>query len=282
MPEDPHPPAAALTARLDRLPATRQLWGLVLRLSLGAFFEMFDLFLTGYLSPLLVRAGIFRPGGHGFWGLPDQATFAAATFSGLFAGALLFSSAADRFGRRPIFTYSLLWYTAATLLMATQSTAMGIDLCRFVAGVGIGVELVTIDAYLAELVPKQVRVRAFALSAAVQFLAIPAVACLCWLLAGRNPGGIAGWRWVLLASASGAVVVWVIRAGLPESPRWLIRRRRFAEAERVTAALEARAEAELGLPLPPPAPMGAPAEEAAAVDFSSDDSPLRRRPAATT
>ena len=277
MPEDPRPPAADLTARLDRIPATRQLGGLVLRLSLGAFFEMFDLFLTGYLSPLLVRAGIFRPGGHGFWGLPDQATFAAATFSGLFAGALLFSSAADRFGRRPIFTYSLLWYTAATLLMATQSTAMGIDLCRFIAGVGIGVELVTIDAYLAELVPKQVRVRAFALSAAVQFLAIPAVACLCWLLAGRNPGGIAGWRWVLLASASGAIVVWAIRAGLPESPRWLIRRRRLAEAGRVTAALEARAQSELGRPLPPPGPAPGKDEETSGKFAEIWRPPYRRR-----
>jgi MFS transporter, putative metabolite:H+ symporter len=257
MPGLPRPSPAELTARLDRLPATRHLWGLAFRLSLGAFFEMFDLFLTAYVSPLLIRAGIFQPNGHGWLGLSDQATFAAATFGGLFVGTMLFSSVADRFGRRPIFTYSLLWYTAATLMMATQSTAGGLEAWRFVAGIGLGVELVTIDAYLAELMPASVRGRAFAFNAFVQFLAIPTVALLCWLFAARAPLGLAGWRWVLVLSGLGAIAVWVLRSGLPESPRWLIRRGRAAEAETVIAGLEARAGAETGGPLPPPAPAGA-------------------------
>lgn len=275
---DPSPsPAAALTARLDRLPASRHLWGLVLCLSLGGFFEMFDLFLTGYLGPLLVRSQLFHPGHRDLFGLSDQAFFAAATFAGLFVGALIFSSVADRFGRRPIFTYSLLWYTAATLVMAAQSSAFGLELWRFVAGVGIGVELVTIDAYLAELVPKHLRVRAFAACTCVQFLAIPTVALLCWVFSVRNPAGIAGWRWVLFCSAAGAASVWILRARLPESPRWLIRQGRFPEAERVTAAIEARVEAELGRPLPTPTLAAEPAAEPARQLAGIWDPPYRRR-----
>ena len=41
-------------------------------------------------------------------------------FSGLFIGTALFGFVADRFGRRAIFTYSLLWYTAATVAMAVR------------------------------------------------------------------------------------------------------------------------------------------------------------------
>src|SRR4051812_5204254 len=40
------------------------------------------------------------------------------------------------FGRRTIFTYSLLWYTAANVIMAFQTTAFDLNLWRFIAGIG--------------------------------------------------------------------------------------------------------------------------------------------------
>src|SRR5580698_8244233 len=85
---------AAIGRRLDRLPMGWPIWRLVLLLSAGAFFEIYDLFLTADLSPGLVRAGIFRPEGAVFWGLSPQATFAAATFGGLFLGTVAFSAVA--------------------------------------------------------------------------------------------------------------------------------------------------------------------------------------------
>ena len=44
-----------------------------------------------------MRSGIFHVGARGLFGLSDQATFASATFLGLFVGTLLFGFAADRF-----------------------------------------------------------------------------------------------------------------------------------------------------------------------------------------
>ena len=100
------------------------------------------------------RSGMFHSGAQGFFGLSDQATFAAATFAGLFIGTIVFSPMADRLGRRAIFTASLLWYTASTRRYGDAGTAFGRRTCwRFIAGIGIGVELVTIGAYIAELVP---------------------------------------------------------------------------------------------------------------------------------
>lgn len=268
--------AAALTARLDRLPASRTIWWLVWLLSLGAFFEMYELFQTAYVSPGLIRSGVFSGSARGLFGLSDQATFAAATFAGLFLGTILFGSVSDGLGRRSVFTASLLWYTAATVVMACQSTAVGVDLWRFVAGVGLGVQMVTIDAYISELVPKAVRGRAFAFSTFIQFSAIPIVALMGWALVPRDPFGVSGWRWVPLFSAVGAMVVLWIRSALPESPRWLIRHGRIEEAERVVATIERRVEADLGRPLPEPV---APAEEESAASRFSDiwRPPYRRR-----
>lgn len=247
--------SATIAARLDRLPSSWAVWRLVLLISLGGCFEFYDLMMTAYVSPGLIKAGVFHAGAKGLLGLSDQATFAAATFAGLFIGTIAFSQVADRFGRRAIFTASLIWYTAATLVMASQNTAVGLDLWRFIAGIGIGVELVTIDAYVTEITPPPLRGRAFAINQCIQFMAVPAVAFACWRLLPLTPLGIAGWRWVMLIGAGAALVVWVIRIGLPESPRWLAQHGRYAEADAIVGVLEARVLKETGRPLPEPRPV---------------------------
>jgi putative MFS transporter len=245
--------AAAIAARLDRLPPSRHLWNLVLLLSLGAFFEIYDLLMTGYVSPGLFRSGAFTEGHGALFGLSDQAAFASITFAGLWVGTLWLGSVADRFGRRVIFTSALLVYAIATFVMAMQSTATGIFIWRFIAGVGIGCEMVTIDTYICELVPKSVRGRAFAVSQGIMFCAVPVVALLSWLLLPYSPLGVEGWRWVALFPALGAVLVWWIRRHLPESPRWLANQGKIDAAMRITAAMEERVAQELGRELPQPA-----------------------------
>jgi len=248
--------AAAIGARIDRLPATRSVWQLVVLLSLGMFFELYELLLTGYVASGLVASGILQPTTPGLFGTSGVAAFIASLFMGLFIGTIACGFLADRFGRRAIFTGSLLWYTAASVTMAFQHDAPSLELWRFVAGLGLGVEMVTIGAYLAELAPRAIRGRAFALSQAIGFSAVPVVAFLAWLLVPRAPLGLDGWRWVVLLGACGAIVVWWIRRALPESPRWLAQQGRLEEAERIVTALELAVARESGAPLPPAAAPG--------------------------
>lgn len=246
--------AIVIGSRLDRLPTTRYIWKFLLLLSLGGCFEFYDLFLMTYIGPGLTRSGLFSSGSASFFGLTGLASFISATFAGLFIGTLVFGFAADKFGRRTIFTYSLLWYTAGSIVMAFQTTSLGILLWRLITGIGIGVELVTIDTYIAELMPKEIRGRAFTVNQVVQFSAIPVVALISWLLVTRRPFGIDGWRWVVLIGSLAAVFVWFIRRRLPESPRWLIAHGRLPEAERTVAAIEERVATEFGKELPAIAP----------------------------
>lgn len=69
-----------------------------------------------------------------------------------------------------------------SLLMATQSSAEGVIFFRFLVGIGLGIELVTIDTYLSEWVPTHLRNKAFAFAFFIQFLSVPAVALMsgCW------------------------------------------------------------------------------------------------------
>jgi MFS transporter, putative metabolite:H+ symporter len=247
-------PATRITARLDRLPMTRHVWMMVTLISLGSVFETYDLFFTGYVAPGLFAEKIFTPTTASFFGMTGLASFIAALFTGLFIGTIAFAFVADRFGRRRIFTYSLLWYSACTLILAFQHSAAGVNIWRLIGGIGIGVELVTIDTYISELVPKSGRGKAFAFQQGVGFCAVPLIALFAWLLVPLTPGGLQGWRWVVIIGSLGALVVWWLRLRLPESPRWLAQRGRISDAERIMGAIETRVEAESGRPLPPPRP----------------------------
>ena len=252
--------AGELAARLDRLPMTRHIWVLVTLISLGGAFEFYDLFLTAYIAPGLVKAGYFRPESLGPfsvlapYGVAGVGTFVFAMFAGLFVGAIFLGHFADRYGRRTVFTFSLIWYSITTAIMAFQTSGFAVDLWRFIAGVGIGIELVTIDTYVSELVPASHRGRAYAYNQFLQFLAVPLVAFLAWLLVPQMPLGLDGWRWVVLIGSVGAIFIWFIRLSLPESPRWLARHGRVADAERVVSNIENRVMIESGAQLPPPGP----------------------------
>src|SRR5450631_512106 len=249
-PSSPYSPAI-ISARIDRLPASSPIWSWLAIVSFGAFFEIFETALTSLLAPLLVQVGIFQTGSGGILGLPDLATFGFATFLGLFFGALLFSAIADRVGRRPIFTYSLVWYALATLGMASQSHAVLICLWRFVAAIGVGAQIVAVDAYISELMPKAIRGRGFALSKAIQYAAVPVAAIAATVLGGKTLVGIDGWRIVLMIPSVGAALIWWVRRGLPESPRWLAERGRGAEANAILSDIEAKVSQKIACPLPP-------------------------------
>ncbi|WP_433705922.1 MFS transporter [Paraburkholderia sacchari] len=250
--------SAEIAARFDRLPPSRTVWSMVILLSLGGVFEFYDLFFTGYVAPGMVHSGLFTPESLGFFSalgplkVAGFGTFVFSTFAGLWVGALVFGQVADRFGRRIIFTWSLIWYIGCTAIMAFQTTGLGLNIWRFIAGIGIGIELVTIDTYISELIPSAERGRAYAVNQFITFSVVPVVAFLAYILKDTQPLGLDYWRVVILIGSVGAVVVWFLRRSIPESPRWLARHGRVDEAERIVADIERRVAAEKSIELLPP------------------------------
>ena len=243
---------ATIAARLDRLPLTRTIWRLVTLISIGGAFEFYDIFLAAYIAPGLNAGGVFKGSTLGLFGIGGMGFFIFCSFMGMFLGCMAFGPVADRFGRRSIFVTALLWYSAATAVMAFQSTAAGVDFWRFIASIGVGLEQVTIDTYLPELVPPAHRGKAFAYYQLIAFSVVPVVALLGWLWVPQTIFGLEGWRWVTLVGSGGAVLAWWLRRGLPESPRWLAIHGRMAEADLVVSELEAAIVKETGQPLPAP------------------------------
>jgi MFS transporter, putative metabolite:H+ symporter len=241
-----------VAARLDRLPPSRHMRKLITLLSLGAWFEFYDLFLPAYVAIGLFKEGLFKPTTSGLFDLQGFASLIASGFAGMWIGTLAFSWLSDRFGRRSIFTFALLWYSIGAFVMAFQATPQMIDLWRFIACIGLGVELVNVDAYLSELVPKAQRGAAFAFNQCIMYTAVPVIAFLAWQLVPTTIFGLTGWRWVVILGSVGAFLIWWIRRNLPESPRWLAQHGRLAQADAIVADMERHTKEEIGRELPPP------------------------------
>jgi len=274
--------AADIAARLDRLPPSRTVWTIIVLISLGGVFEFYDLFFTGYVAPGMVGSGLFKPASLGIFAsltalkVAGFGTFVFATFAGLWLGALVFSQVADRFGRRIVFTGALIWYMICTAIMAFQTSGFALDIWRFIAGIGIGVELVTIDTFISEMIPRSERGRAFSVNQFITFLVVPVIAFLAFVLKGTRPFGLDYWRVVILIGSVGALIVFVLQRGIPESPRWLARHGRIAEADAIVTDLERKVSRELGRALPPPQP-AAPEEGGAGSFFEIFSPPYLKR-----
>ncbi|KOT60712.1 MULTISPECIES: MFS transporter [Streptomyces] len=230
-------------ARLDRLPPSRWHRRLTLTVGVGAFFDLYEIFLGGVLAAVLAER----------WHL-DHTTKSwviAAGFLGMFVGAGVLSVLADRFGRRRMFLVNLGAYSLCSLLCAFAPNAEWLIALRFLAGLGLGAELILVDTYLAEFLPRAVRGRYIAWAYTFGFLGVPVAAFVgARLVATRELFGVEGWRWLLVAGALGAAFIQLMRARLPESPRWLAVHGREEEAARIVTDIEERVARETGETLP--------------------------------
>lgn len=226
----------AIAERIERLPLGRFHRRFITLVSLGNFFDLYDIFVVAYIGAALQQSH--------FLTLGQFTAFIASGFFGMFVGTTVFGIGSDRFGRRIVFMTLLLLYSVFTLACAFAPSATWLIALRFFAGAGIGAEIIVIDTYVSEIVPSNARGRYVAITQVVGFCAVPVAALLARVLVPTNYL-MAGWRWVVLIGSAGALLTWWFRRHLPESPRWLASRGRVAEAEAILSALESESFANL-------------------------------------
>ncbi len=159
----------------------------------------------------------------------SQGLIASSALIGVFIGGLIFGTLADRFGRRPVFFWNLLAFVVLSLLQLVTVGVWDLVVIRLALGLAIGVEYAVGTAVLAEFSKKKGRgiiLGNFAVWWMIGFV-VAFLVGLYWQ--GEN------WRLLLATSAVPALIVFLLRTRLPETPMWLKAKGRDAEAEAIVA-----------------------------------------------
>jgi putative MFS transporter len=242
------PGRISVAARLDRIPPFRMHRRLGVAVGLANGFDLYDIFLAGVLAAVLAVQWNLSTNG--------KALVIGSGFGGMFVGAIVLSAAADRLGRKRVFLWNLMIYSVFTLGAAFSPNLTWLAILRFCAGIGLGAELSLSDTYLSELLPRRVRGRYMAAAYTFGFIGVPLAAFVGAEFVAKHHLLIAGWRWLLVIGSLGAIIVWAMRRGLPESPRWREIRGDLDGADEATSEIERDACSQLGLSeLPAPEPV---------------------------
>ena len=228
-------------ARLDRLPWSRFHTLVVTALGVTWILDGLEVTLVGSLAGAIQESPALRMSS-------SQIGLAASAYLvGCVGGALLFGWLTDRWGRKRLFSLTLLIYLLATIATGLSWNATSFMLFRLITGAGIGGEYVAINATIQELVPA--RRRGFTdLVINGSFwvgAALGAIGALVALNPALVPAEI-GWRAAFVIGGLIGFVALILRRWIPESPRWQMTHGQPEAAEATVRGIEERVRAERG------------------------------------
>src|SRR5262245_19736704 len=181
----------------------------------GWLFDFYDLILFSFLL-VPIRQALHLSN-------PTLSLLLGTSLGATALGGLVFGWLADRFGRKPVLAWTILVYSAGTLLCGLAPDATWLLAFRILTGLGVGGEWATGQALIAETFPPRLRGR----YAAVMQSGAPLGVALASLVGGfLTPalgaalGPAWGWRWAFFVSVLPALLAVVIRRAMPESDVW--------------------------------------------------------------
>ena len=164
--------------------------------------------------------------------------------SSLLVGALLGAAGAsivgDRYGRKKSLMGAAVLFAISPLAAAVSNSVGLFSGARLLNGVAIGLASVLTPIYIAEIAPSKHRGALVSLNQLGIVIGILVSYLASWGLSGFGENS---WRWMLGVAAAPAALFIGGLFVIPESPRWLITRGRYAEAEKTLARLSGESAA---------------------------------------
>jgi MFS transporter, putative metabolite:H+ symporter len=217
-------------------------YGLVWALGFSWFVTLYDAVgNVGPALPQMIRQGFF-PGNLLTPAGVTQATN-AALFGGVFlvligypVGAIILSYLADVVGRRPMMIVSILLTGIGELALAVAPNYIIWDIFRFIVGCGIGADLALVITYLSEMSPAVKRGAYLNNTYIAGWVGVGFGAILATQIVLLDPS--TGWRVAFGVAAVLAFAALALRTTAPETVRYLVKRGKFEEAERLVSNME--------------------------------------------
>jgi MFS transporter, putative metabolite:H+ symporter len=191
----------------------------------ATFFDAFDALSLAFVLPVLVR----------LWGISTVQIgwLISIGYLGQFAGGLIFGALAERHGR-------VRSAAGATALMSVMSIACALAgnfpvllVLRLIQGIGVGGEVPVAAVYINELSKAHGRGRFFML-----YEMIFPVGLMVTGQIGALVVPTLGWQVMFLIGGIPGLLIAGLLLRLRESPRWLIGKGRFTEAEAIIREIE--------------------------------------------
>jgi MFS transporter, putative metabolite:H+ symporter len=218
--------AAILLARMEQVPFSR--WHAKARIVMGSatFFDAFNALSLAFALPTLIQLWHISPRQIG--------ALISASYVGQLAGALVFSALAEKFGRIRGTTAAIAIMSIMSFGCAMAGNFPALFACRLVQGIGVGGEMPVAAAYINELSQARGRGRFFLLYEMIFPVGLMTTGQIgAWLVP------VWGWKSIFLLGGIPGLLITLLVARLPESPRWLISKGRFQEAGRIVEQMEA-------------------------------------------
>jgi sugar porter (SP) family MFS transporter len=216
-------------AHLDTTAMSGLYWYLALLACIGGF-------LFGYDTAVIGSVLDFIPYKLGdFW----TGYLVAGASLGAAVGALAAGPLTDRFGRKSLLMADAGIYALGAILSALTINAAMLIASRTLIGLAVGADSAIATAYIAEFAPKGRRGQLSIIQQWMITVGILASYLIALLIFAVAPGHAQDldWRLILGIGAVPAIVAVALRARMPESPRWLIQRGRYADTSDALAKL---------------------------------------------
>lgn len=231
-------PQADISARLERLPITREVFWARNIVGAATFFDGYTVIAIAYAMPVLVKE----------WNLTPSQTgmILSMGYLGQLVGAILFGWLAEKIGRLKVLLFTILLFVSMDVACLFAAGAGMMMAFRFVQGIGTGGEVPVASAYINELIGSKGRGRFFLLYEVMFLLGLVGAGLIGYFLVP-----VYGWKAMFIVGLVPAILMIPLRWFLKESPRWLAANGRYAEADAIVAKMEASALA-AGKELPEP------------------------------
>lgn len=183
-----------------------------------------------------------------YFGLTSEALVGWANscaLLGCLVGSLAAGYLADSLGRRRVLLLSAVLFAVSSALTGSAHSFASFITWRIIGGVAIGLSSNVAPLYIAEISPAAMRGKLVSLNQLAIVVGILLAQVVNWQIARPVPPGLSaasllhtwnvqsGWRWMFYAIVFPAMVFTLASLFLPESPRWLLMRRRIDDARKV-------------------------------------------------
>ena len=232
-------PQRRILARLDRLPIWPHERAVLWVVGFGYLIAFFDITNVSFALPVFSKVLGLQPA--------QQALPITSSLIGYVVGSWFGSVIADLYGRKRGIVGATLLFSIGSIVTAYSFSAGAMVAGRLVTGMGIGAEIAVVSAYMSEMAPAGLRGRYTAMANVFAMVGLGIVPVVALALVPHFPWG---WRAMFLLGALG-LLTFSLLPNLPESPRWLVNKGRYAEAAAIVEAAERRAQRRSGRALPP-------------------------------